>query len=173
MKNVRLLCLAAACAAALGGDVFAGPAKIPASKRVIPISIPVAVPMDNVALVSFKQPVSTVYIGNPSIAELTIVDSRHVFVMGKRFGATNLIALGYDKTLIENDPITVSSRHAEAVTVFRGPDTYNYVCTGFHCETRPVPGDPKTYFDNTEGPAGEHEEAGTKMAGAGQGSGTH
>jgi len=172
MKSIRLLCLSAVCAAALGGDVFAGPAAPRVSPPHVsrPVSVPVAVPMDNVTLVSFKQPVSTVYIGNPSIAELTIVDSRHVFVMGKRFGATNLIALGYDKTLLENDPITVSSRHAEAVTVFRGPDTFNYVCTGFHCETRPVPGDPKTYFDNTETTAVEHEEAGTKLAG---GSGAH
>jgi hypothetical protein len=161
MKSVRLLVLSAACAAALAGDAVAGPA-----------SYSVSVPMDNVTLVSFKEPVSTVYIGNPSIAELTLVDSRHVFVMGKRFGATNLIALGPDKTMLENDTVVVSSRHAEAVTVFRGPDTYNYVCTGFHCETRPVPGDPKTYFDNTEASAIAHEDAGTKLAG-GQGSSPH
>jgi len=125
----------------------------------------VSVPMDNVALVTFKMPVATVYIGNPSIAQLTVIDSRHVFVMGKRFGATNLIALGADKKLLENDPVTVSSRNAEAVTVFRGDDTYNYVCTDFHCETRPVPGDPKSYFDNTESAAGEHEDTASKGAG--------
>jgi hypothetical protein len=162
MKSVRLLVLSAACAAALAGDAVAGPAS----------SVSVSVPMDNVTLVSFKEPVSTVYIGNPSIAELTLVDSRHVFVLGKRFGATNLIALGADKTMIANDPVTVSSRHAEAVTVFRGQDTFNYVCTGFHCETRPVPGDQKTYFDNTEASATAHEEAGTKLAGGGGQGGT-
>jgi len=159
----RLLILSAACAVALAGDAVAGPK-----------SVPVQVPMDNVTLVSFKEPVATVYIGNPSIAELTLIDSRHVFVMGKRFGATNLIALGADKTMIENDPVTVSSRHAEAVTVFRGQDTFNYVCTGFHCETRPVPGDQKTYYDNTEAAATAHEDAGTKLAGGGTvGTGAH
>ena len=162
MKSVRLLLLSAACASLAGSAMAA------------PVSVPVSVPMDNVTLVSFKAPVSTVYIGNPSIAELTVIDSRHVFVMGKRFGATNLIALGPDKTVIENDSVTVSSRHAEAVTVFRGPDTYNYVCTGFHCETRPVPGDQKTYFDNTESAALAHEEAGSKISGgSAQGSAMH
>lgn len=160
MKSVRLLVLSAACAAALAGDALADPA-----------SKPVMVPMDNVTLVTFKDPVSTVYIGNPSIADLTLVDSRHVFVLGKRFGATNLIALGADREIVENDPVTVSSRQAEAVTVFRGPNTFNYVCTGLHCETRPVPGDPKPYFDNTEGAATAHEEAGTKLAGAQGGAG--
>lgn len=157
MKSVRVVFLSAACAAAFAGGAGAGPVAV----------VPVTVQMDNVALVSFKTPVSMVYIGNPSIAELTILDSQHVFVMGKRFGATNLIALGPNKTPVENDPVTVSSRSAAAVTVFRGGQTYNYVCTGFHCETRPVPGDPKTYFDNTEGTATEHEEAATKVAGGG------
>jgi hypothetical protein len=32
-----------------------------------------------------------------------------------------------------------------------------------------VPGDPKTYFDNTEGPAGEHEDTGNKAASTGGG----
>jgi len=130
----------------------------------------ISVPMDNVRLVTFKTPVATVYIGNPSIAQLTVIDARHVFVMGKRFGATNLIALSPDKRLIESDPVTVTSRQAAAVTIFRGEDTYNYVCTDFHCETRPVPGDPKTWYDNTEGAAGEHEDAGNKGAGTGGGS---
>jgi Pilus formation protein N terminal region len=162
MKSVRLLFLSAACASTLAATAVADP-----------VSVAVSVPMDNVALVSFKTPVTTVYIGNPSIAELTVIDSRHVFVMGKRFGATNLIALGADKKMLENDPVVVSSRHAEAVTVFRGPDTFNYICTGFHCETRPVPGDPKVYFDNTEGAAGEHEEAGSKTGGSTTQGGTH
>lgn len=124
----------------------------------------VSVMMDNVTLVSFKKPVATVYLGNSSIAELTMIDAQHVFVLGKRFGETNLIALGPDKTIITNDPVIVSSRHADAVTVFRGSDTFNYSCTDYHCETRPIPGDPKSYFDNTEGPAGEHEETGNKAA---------
>lgn len=127
----------------------------------------VSVPMDDVALVSFKSPVSTVYIGNPGIAELTVIDSQHVFVLGKRFGATNLIALNAEKKLVENDLITVSAQHAAAITVFRGPETYNYVCTSFHCETRPVPGDPATYFGNVEQEATTHVDAATKSAGAG------
>ena len=123
--------------------------------------------MDNVTLVAFKQPVTTVYVGNPSIANITMVDTRHAFVLGKRFGATNLIALGSDKSIVVNEPVLVTARHADAVTVFRGSSTFNYSCSDFHCETRPAPGDPKTYFDNTEGSAIEHEVAG--VAGAAPG----
>lgn len=124
----------------------------------------VAVTMDNVTLVAFKEPVSLVYIGNPSIASVTVLDARHVFVLGKRFGATNLIALTPDKRVVANDSVMVTSRHVDALTVFRGTDTYNYSCTDFHCETGPVPGDPKAFFDNTQGSASEHDDAGVKGA---------
>jgi hypothetical protein len=148
MSMARLAVFAAACAvAATGADAAS-----------------VSVAMDNVALVSFKSPVATVYVGNPSIAELTVIDSRHVFVLGKRFGATNLIALSSSKSVLVNEPLVVTSRTADAVTVFRGAETYNYICSRLHCETRPVPGDPKVYFDNTEAAAGEHEDTANKAA---------
>lgn len=124
----------------------------------------VSVAMDNVTLVAFKDPVAAVYIGNPSIAELTVIDPRHAFVLGKRFGATNLIALGADKAVIVNEPVVVTSRRADAVTVNRGIESFNYVCTKLHCETRPVPGDPRTFFDNTESTATEHEVTGNMAA---------
>jgi hypothetical protein len=120
--------------------------------------------MDNVTVVAFKKPVSTVYIGNPSIAEVTMIDTRHAFVLGKRFGATNLIGLRADKSIVVNDAVLVSARAGGAVTIFRGASTYNYACSSLHCETRPAPGDPKEFFENTEGPAVEHEEAGLKAS---------
>ena len=52
-----------------------------------------SVPMDEVRMVTFVKPVATVYVGNPMIADITVIDSRHVFVLGKAFGATNIIAL--------------------------------------------------------------------------------
>jgi hypothetical protein len=151
MRVVRLIFLAATCAVIGNTASFAGG---------------VSVPMDNVTLVSFKRPVATVYMGNASIADLTIIDSRHVFVLGKRFGTTNLIALSVDNKLIANEPVTVVSRGAGAVTIFRGAGTYNYNCTRQHCETRPEPGDVngQPYVDNTEKAAEAHEDTATKSA---------
>ena len=53
----------------------------------------VTVPIDQARIVTFKQPVSTVYVGNPSMADVTVIDSHRVFVLGKAFGTTNIIAL--------------------------------------------------------------------------------
>lgn len=149
MRSIRLGLLAVACAAMGYGAASAGG---------------VAVPMDEVTLVAFKSPVSTVYLGNSTIADLTLVDSKHVFVLGKTFGTTNLIALSADDKVIVNEPVTVFGRRAGLVTLNRGADTYNYTCTNLHCETRPAPGDPKSYFENTESEVGEHEDGGTKSA---------
>lgn len=151
MSAARIALLAASLFTALAGDAMANS---------------VVVAMDNVTMVAFRRPVSTVYVGNPSIANVTMIDSRHVFVLGKRFGATNLIALGANDSVVANDLVTVSGRHAGAVTVYRGSESYNYSCTSAHCETRPMPGDPKNYFDNTETAAAAHEDTGIKAAGA-------
>jgi hypothetical protein len=159
MSALRLFVFATACAAALCGDVEAKAVRV----RPAPVQTDgVLVPMDNVAMVTFKKPVSTVYIGNPSIAEVTMIDSQHAFVLGKRFGVTNLIGLLGDKKVAVNETVLVSARVGSAVTIFRGSSTFNLACSSFHCEARPVPGDPKAYYDNTEGAASEHEDAGNK-----------
>ena len=51
-----------------------------------------SVPLDEVRVVTFAKPVATLYVGNPVIADVMIIDSRHAFVQGKAFGSTNVVA---------------------------------------------------------------------------------
>ena len=53
---------------------------------------PVALALDEVHTIAFRAPVATVYVGNPSIADVTMVDARHAFVQGKGYGRTNIVA---------------------------------------------------------------------------------
>src|SRR5215475_7887136 len=46
----------------------------------------VALALDEVHTLAFETPVSTVYVGNPSIADVTMIDARHAFVQGKGYG---------------------------------------------------------------------------------------
>jgi hypothetical protein len=124
----------------------------------------VSVPMDEVRMISFPRAVSTVYVGNSVIAEVNMIDSRHGFLLGKTFGETNMIALGADGRQVANDHITVFGRRMGAITLNRGPAQYNYTCTAAHCETQPVPGDQKTYFDDTHTSVQIHEDMGVKAA---------
>jgi hypothetical protein len=127
----------------------------------------VSVPMDEVRLVSFNRPVASVFMGNPMIADVNMIDSRHAFVLGKTFGETNMIALGADGRQVTDDHVTVFGRRVGMVTLNRGPLQYNYGCTKAHCETAPVPGDERNFFDNTHVAIGQHEDLGVKAAGTG------
>jgi hypothetical protein len=116
--------------------------------------------IDQARLVSFPEPVKTVYMGNPYIADISMVDPQHAFVLGKTFGITNMIALSADGKQVSNQQVTVLNNGA-AVTVNLGAAQFNYMCTLAHCETAPRPGDPQIFVTNTEGAATQHEATGS------------
>ncbi|MGY9105442.1 MAG: pilus assembly protein N-terminal domain-containing protein [Alphaproteobacteria bacterium] len=105
------------------------------------------VPMDQVRMITFRAPISTVFVGNPLIADVTVVDPTRIFLMGKNFGTTNLVALDEDGNQISNDRITVQSRDGEVVTIHRGSDQMTMACLGGRCQSAPVPGDAVEEFE--------------------------
>ncbi len=132
----------------------------------------VSVPMDEVRIVAFKEPVTTVFMGNTTIADVNMIDSRHAFILGKTFGETNMIALNAEGRQVTNDHVTVFGRRMGMVTLNKGANQYNFTCTKAHCETQPVPGDEKNFFDNTHTSVATHEDLGVKSASAANGGGT-
>jgi Pilus formation protein N terminal region len=132
----------------------------------------VGVSMDEVTLVTFPKAISAVYVGNTVIADVTMIDTKHVFLLGKMYGATNLLALGADGKVVANDRVTVYGRRAGLVTLNRGASQFNYSCTSNHCEAQPVPGDVTEYFKDTHESQKQHEtmantEANAAPAGSG------
>lgn len=144
----------------------AKPPKKPVQKhRVVPHrSGGVALSMDEVRVVSFNQPITTVFVGNPSIADATVIDPHHAFVLGKTFGVTNLIALGQNSQTVSNQQIMVANRAGGVVTLNKGAQQFNYSCSLAHCESNPVPGDQKTFFDDSAASIGAHQDQATKAA---------
>jgi hypothetical protein len=122
------------------------------------------VPMDEARVITFQHPVATVFAGNTAIADVTMIDSRHAYVLGKAFGVTNVIGLDADHNPVVNQPITIANRTMGEVTLTRGADSYNYSCTPSHCETNPRPGDPEAYVKNTEDAIQTHQEMAVKAA---------
>ena len=49
------------------------------------------VPLDESAFVTLPAPAHNVIVGNPAIADASIVDQRHIIVTGKGAGVTNLV----------------------------------------------------------------------------------
>src|SRR6266568_4912803 len=68
----------------------------------------VALALDEVHTLTFRTPVSTVYVGNPTIADVTMIDARHAFVQGKGYGRTNIMALNRDNVMVFNTHVSVT-----------------------------------------------------------------
>jgi hypothetical protein len=140
--------------------------KAPVKRKPAPHMDGVSVVMDEVRVVTFKRPVSTVFVGNPVIADATVIDPYHAFILGKAYGVTNLIALSAQSQTIANQQITVANRSGGVVTLNKGASQYTYACTTAHCETNPRPGDQKTYFEDNQGAIGSHQDQSIKAASA-------
>jgi hypothetical protein len=129
----------------------------------------VAISMDEVRTITFPKPVATVYVGNPSIADINMIDSRHAFVLGKGFGNTNIVALDHEGDQVSNTHVSVMAREDSTVTLQRGTGRLTYSCTASHCEATPQPGDARDAYDAVNGQLSTHEAA-AKGAASGQAS---
>lgn len=118
----------------------------------------VSLSLDQVHTLTFKRPVATVYVGNPAIADITMIDARHAFVQGKGYGRTNLVALNQDGAQIFNTNITVTGASSGSTVVLnRGSQRITLNCAGQRCEPTPMPGDGKDAYDPANGVATAHQ----------------
>ena len=71
--------------------------------------------------VKLDRPAKTVLVGNPLIADALLVNDRTVYVQGRMFGNTNIVAVDADGTEVFNTNVTVGTPNYAQVTVYRGP----------------------------------------------------
>ena len=125
----------------------------------------VALALDEVHTLTFKAPIATVYVGNPAIADVTMIDSRHAFVQGKGYGRTNIVALNHDNVQVFNTRITVTGNEGGGtVTLNRGAQRITLNCAGGRCEPTPTPGDDQKTYDTQNQEAATHQGAARGMA---------
>ena len=104
------------------------------------------------------------YVGNPMIADVSMINSRHAFVLGKGFGTTNIVALNADGKQVVDDPVNVFGHSGSMVVLHRGAAQTTYACAGARCETAPTPGDDKDAFATRMDQMNAHQDAGVKAA---------
>jgi len=102
--------------------------------------------MDEARLVSLPKAAKTVFTGNALIADATVVDPNHVFVSGRNFGTTNLVAVDAEGRVITNIPIAVRERAGVRVTLTRANERRTFGCDSGRCETTPTPGDEYAWY---------------------------
>lgn len=123
--------------------------------------------LDEVHTLTFRSPVATVYVGNPAIADITMIDARHAFVQGKAYGRTNIVALNRDGAQVFNTGVTVTGTQSSGtVTLNRGAQRITLNCAGGRCEPTPMPGDGKGGYDPADGVINAHQSAARSAAAA-------
>jgi len=163
------LCVALLASAMISSSAAAAPAKHGRHPHKLHPPAGIGVVVDQAKMISLARPAKTIYVGNPTIADITIIDGRHAFVLGKTFGVTNLIAMDADGQQISNQQITVVNSYA-ALTFNDGANQSSYSCTRARCETMPRPGDQAAFVSATESAVTTHLDTSLKNAtGAGAG----
>ena len=123
----------------------------------------VAVPEDEARIIKFEKPVATVFVANPMIADVNMIDATHAFLLGKAYGATNLIAMDVKGNPVETAHVTVfGSSHL--VTLNRGSQQFTFACASVRCETASTPGDVRIWHDDAMSEVNTREELGAKQA---------
>lgn len=113
----------------------------------------IAVNVDQAKLVRLPSRVTTIVVGNPLIADVTLQTGGLIVVTGKGYGATNFIATDRAGEILVDRVIQVEGPTDRLVTVYRGVERESYSCMPI-CQRRVTLGDSETYFKSTIEQAG-------------------
>src|SRR3954454_16896523 len=113
----------------------------------------IAVYVDQAKLVKLPAKVSTIVVGNPLIADVTLQTGGIIVVTGKGYGATNFIARDRSGEVLVDRIIQVEGPTDQLVTIYRGVERESYTCQPI-CQRRVTLGDGEGYFKSTIEQAG-------------------
>ena len=104
--------------------------------------------VDQATITKVPDSATTLVIGNPLIADVSVQPGGLLVVTGKGFGTTNLIVLDRSGAVLSERNIQVLGPQDQVVYVWRGPARESYSCTP-NCEARITLGDSPAFFDQT------------------------
>lgn len=99
------------------------------------------VDFDQTAVVRLDRDAKTVLVGNSLIADAQMVDSKTVYVIGRMFGQTNIVALDSTGSEVLNTRVTVGVSNSSVVTLYRGAQGQRTLACSPRCERTMTQGD--------------------------------
>lgn len=118
MSRPASLIAALFCAAAV-----AAPAAVAAQ------SAPLNVEIDQATRVPLRAPAGSVIVGNPQIADVTVVDSNTLYITGKGYGVTEVVAVdAIGRTVFQRQIIVSDGAGAGRVRMWRGAQSTEMAC---------------------------------------------
>ena len=102
--------------------------------------------LDQAAVVKMPERVTTLIIGNPLIADVSLQTGGIMVVTGKGFGVTNVLALDRSGTIVMDKAVQVRGPRDDVLVVHRGVQQESYSCAP-NCERRITLGDAPGHFE--------------------------
>ncbi len=124
---MRRLSLVIAAVATLSGSL-ASAQTLAGGALPVNVSPDLPVAAGQASYVTLSGPVRDIVVGDPSIADVSVVNNRTLVVLGKRPGVTSLLAFGAGGRALADRQVVVSENGGGAVTVYRGAAASNYAC---------------------------------------------
>jgi Flp pilus assembly secretin CpaC len=115
----------------------------------------ISVLLDRAQLFKMPESAKTLVIGNPAMADVSIIKNGLMVVTGKSYGLTNVIALDGQGRQISDTMIQVTAPKDEMITVSRGMEAETYHCAPT-CNPTLMLGDSDKYFGQVSGQAAKH-----------------
>jgi len=106
---------------------------------------PYSVPIDQAGLLRLPEDASAIVVGNPAIADATMFDARTVFISGRAYGQTNIIALNAHGRVIYANDVSVTHTAREHVQVYHNQNQQSFICNPV-CRPVPMIGDEDSLF---------------------------
>ena len=82
---------------------------------------------------------ATVVVGDPTVADVSMVDSHSVIVLGRGFGATQLVVTDRNGRTLLAGTVSVVGPERGHVTLTRGVESTEYGCFGDRCHPLTAP----------------------------------
>lgn len=93
---------------------------------------PLDVKLDQATQVRLRAPAGSVIVANPRIADVTVTDARTLFITGKSYGLTEIIAVDALGRPLFQRQVAVSPGETGSVRVWRGGEAIEVAC-GARC----------------------------------------
>ena len=95
----------------------------------------VSVAIDHAERLQLARPAGSVIVGNPAVADITVVDGRTLFISGRGYGVSQVIVLDpLGRTVWQGDVVVTAPTEGE-VSVYRGAQATEMACSTFCAPT--------------------------------------
>ncbi|MBX9803840.1 MAG: pilus assembly protein N-terminal domain-containing protein [Caulobacteraceae bacterium] len=85
--------------------------------------------IDQAQRVQLRGPAGSVIVGNPAIADVTVVDSNTLYITGKGYGVTEIVAVDtIGRTVFQSQVVVTDGTGAGRVRVWRGGQATEMAC---------------------------------------------